>query len=72
MGDPRVQHPLDFAVGDSAFCLNHLVDMLDQLLFRAVHRQLSALTRKRSYSCYVVSMIQVFCFSFRWLHFLFA
>ena len=46
MGDPRVQHPVDFAVGDSAFCLNHLVDMLDQLLFRAVHRQLSALTRK--------------------------
>ena len=47
MGDPRVQHPLDFAVGDpNAFCLNHLVDMLDQLLFRAVHRQLSALTRK--------------------------
>lgn len=47
MGDPRVQHPLDFAVGDpDAFCLNHLVDMLDQLLFRAVHRQLSALTRK--------------------------
>ena len=47
MVDPRVQHPLDFAVGDpDAFCLNHLVDMLDQLLFRTVHRQLTALTRK--------------------------
>ena len=47
MGDPRVQHPLDFAVGDpDAFCLNHLVNTLDQLLFGAVYRQLSALTHK--------------------------